>query len=271
MLKRLLVAVSAAALVLGFAVPAKAATVYYSYSGTKMQLAGTAQGMQANLHVKLAYVAPADYHSLSELAVINDNTLPQAQRNIVEVGTITSNSVCGAGNSPCLFTGIWVNGVFQGYNTGLVAYAPTCSVPANYCAGDTLAPHITNALNGTPMQFIIQHSGGNWWVGANGMWIGAFPDSLWGGAFTAAKTFRPFQEVAASTVNTCSDMGNGLLGTDPSGLAARLGSAILIGDVPAVADNFVANTVTAPYDLNVISTQTSRAGGPGSGGVRDGC
>jgi len=260
----------------------------FFYGGNAQVLGGTdsALGMAANLHVYKPYLDPVNGgHTLAEIAV--ERTVG-GQRQIVEVGTTVDPGVCGAQPVPCMFSFWWKNGVGQGYNVNFTPYAPTCSVAANYCIGESLLG-LAGAVpgNGNPYRFQIQHNNGAWWLAFNNMWVGDFNDSLWTGAtpsgpgvtFTSGQTFQAFYEVVDFTTLPCSDMGNGLVASN--GSAARVGTMALLNSSPAgIASNFSSVTVNSPYtQLNLTSPNitTARAGGPGFDslgalpGVKDNC
>lgn len=238
----------------------------FFYSTTYMSLGGVADGMFANCHIYdtyINYTSGPDDHSLCELAV---SDVGSGSRNVVEVGSTVDPGVCGAAATPCMFVFWWKAGVPQCYNgCGFVPYTPTCSVSANYCAGESLNALDVTAGVGDPYRFGIQHSSGAWWIAFDGKWIGSYPDTLWTAApsvtFTSAKVFQGFYELASQDTLPCGDMGNGNPASSTS--AARIGSAALVNSVPLVANNFTSLTVTSPYTQSVLSGQTSRNGGPG--------
>lgn len=248
---------------------------YYFYGEADQTFAAgtTATTLSGNLHIYNTYLDTSmDAHTLGELAVIAGSP-----RNIVEVGSTNDVAVCGAGNSPCLFVYWWKNGVPQCYNgCGYVPYTPTCSVLANYCAGESLLPV---AGTGVAKKFQITYSGGAWWIAYDLQWIGYFPGTLWtastpsgpGVTFDKFTDAKGFYEVATKTtgdLTPCTDMGNGQLSS--SGTAARVGSlSFASSTTPATAENFLAHA-DAPYTATWLSTRTIRAGGPGynsSGGT----
>jgi hypothetical protein len=232
---------------------------YYFYGLARQSLTAgqSATTYGANLHQENAYLDTAnDAHTLAEIAVQSHNG-----QQIVEIGITHDTAVCAGGTSPCLFTGSWKNGVFLGYNTGFVDYAPE---PID--VGDTLP-------TGTPKRFYFAYSSAVWWAAYDSKWIGYFPGTIWTNApnsvtFDKGGLFQGFYEVAtlASGDNTpCTDMGNGRDGAT-DGLAARIGTNAIGGTLPGpIANNFTGSTlpVVAPYTFNQVSAQTTRAGGPG--------
>lgn len=253
---------------------------YYYYAKMEQNLSssgGTASGYAANLRINDTFVdtARSDYHSLGEIAVRSSSG-----QQIIEVGSTTDASVCGTTTvggvtkpKTCLFTFRWVNGTPGTYNgSGFVEYATACNVAGVECAGDSLAAdfgldkrfQITHSTSGTPV----------WWVGYDGYFIGYYPDTVWTGAtpsvtFNTASLFQGFYEVASSVQNTCTDLGNGILGSAASGLASRVGSSNLTNKVPTtIVNNFTASTVNVPAspvglaDVSALSAETMRGGGP---------
>jgi hypothetical protein len=257
--------------------PLSCSSPSFFYGGTNQVLGGTdyTSGAAANLHIYQTYLAPADCHTLSELIVQSSTSSFDA----VEVGATVDSGVCGAQPTPCLFVFWWDSGVPQCYNgCSFTPYAPTCSVAANYCAGESvlaLAGSTGPTAQGNPYRFTIVYSGGAWWVAFNGLWIGTYSGALWASpTFTQAKVVQGFYELAAAgpTSTPCSDLGNGFPSSSTS--AARVGTVALQGpNSPAgLTVNMVATGTSSPYPApNVLSTATSRQGGPGTGGVKDGC
>lgn len=240
---------------------------YYVYAGTRQSLTGTnsALGFAANLTIESPYIASADTSSAYDAHSIMELAVQSGTGNSVEVGWRK-----GIGGNPELFVFHWVNNVPQGYGTGFVEYAPTCSVSTNFCPGDSVASLVTTP-GGTSKRFQISYSStgaGVWWVYFDGKAMGYYPGSLWtsAGGFTSAKLFQGYMEVASGTSATpCTDLGNGRLASDTS--AARIGSIALISPSTGVTTNFTAfvDPTTAPTGVlsaTNLSTTTMRGGGP---------
>lgn len=237
---------------------------FFYYAGMRQTFsAGTGfpTGMTINLsiHNTTLDFAGGDGHTLAEMSVEQDDTVGGVGvRQIVEVGWNIDPVVNGDSN-PHLFTGAWVNDVFQGYNS----CTDTAGTPN---AGDT----ITNT-NGTPptaRSFGIIQTSGAWWISYNGAWVCAFNNTLWSGAgitFTSMERVQVFDEMATfSSPQGCSDEGNGLAASDAN--AAR-GTSITPTGI-STANMNMATLDTDATDgftsaLFAGSVRSAKFGGPG--------
>lgn len=214
----------------------------------------TGNGFAANLPVENAFRNPADSHVLAQLAV--DNSAGE----LIEYGITRDPNVFGD-NQPRLFAGYRVNGVWQGYGTGFVDYAPNTT--NTYGTAVTVVP-------GTQRRFEIKYSGGNWWLAYDLAWIGYIPGSLFTApnTFVSGNLFQAFFEVAHynAVVESCSDLGNGLPASN--GSAARIGSVSISGLVPTTAvvayNSYVQPAASLGYTITPLSATSFRGGGPGA-------
>ena len=241
---------------------------YFFYGLARQALAAgeSATSLAANINIGNYYLNPADFHTLGQIAVQSHNSLQR-----IETGVTVDPTVCGAGNSPCLFVFWAKNGVGQCYNgCGFVPYATYCNTVGALCAGASLSSHV-----GTAKRFQIIHSGTAWWVAYNAQWIGYYPDTLFtastpsgpGVTFTSGGLFQGFYEVAANEPEPCTDLALGIFAGDPSGTAARVGSISMTGTAPGtIANNFTASVQPVPsptvYTVQQLSATTTRVGGP---------
>jgi hypothetical protein len=218
-----------------------AATANYFYN-VGSQAAET-DGFYDNVTIAKPTLGTADYHTLAELASQSADG-----KQIVEVGWTVDRALNGD-DDPHLFVYHWVNRVTSCYNgCGWV------QVSKSVKPGDTLAVGAK--------KFGLQYSGGAWWVSFDSEFIGYFPASLWTAvdiAFSRAGLIQVFGEVASTTTKPCSQMGNGVLGTDKT--AAAMGSATYVNG-PSVALNV--STTADFYAVNRLSDRTFQYGGPGA-------
>lgn len=166
-------------------------------------------------------------HSLSQLWVYGSNF-----GDYVEVGWEVDPNQFGDYN-PHLFLSSWVNGVWQG-NDGYNGhnYFVYANNPGQVKSFGTVQ-------SGAAASYRLTSSGGFWWVGYNGVWLGHFPD-LWGGHFTQSARQQVGGEVAhldyvngtALWGNDCTQMGSGMNGTvtDPNQTAEVTGFQTGEGD-----------------------------------------
>ena len=218
---------------------AAAGDVFFHYSvGTQI---GDTDGTWANLTIAKPYLAHGDYHTLTEIAVQSADG-----RQIVEVGWTVDRQVNGD-DDPHLFVYYWKDREPSCYNAcGFEMYSRTVK------PGDTLP-------TGGQKRFGIQHFDGVWWIAYDSEWIGYFPDRLWNHQYTRGGLTQWFGEVASSTPDPCTDMGNSLPATD--GYAARIGSISMTnGPAPLAA----VRTTSSHYSALSLSDRTFRFGGSGA-------
>jgi hypothetical protein len=189
----------------------------YNYAGGLQNFTSptVSTGLYANIMVPWSYTdyiaRDAAAHDVSEEALIR--TRASGQRDIVEWGMVSSRAMY-ANDDMHVFAGAWVNGVFQGYNTGFVNFTGT-----NNCAyhpGDSLG-----AINGTAHAFGIEYLSGDWWASIDGKYCGYFPGNtsatstagnLWYGSganMVSASQIQAFGEVTSALDKPCTDMGSG--------------------------------------------------------------
>jgi hypothetical protein len=219
----------------------------YTYNVGSMQT--EADGFYASVSIAKPVLGRLDYHTLAELAVQSADL-----KQIVEVGWTVDRVVNNGDENPHLFVYHWVNGEKTCYNgCGFVPYEG-----ATVKAGDILA---TGAK-----KFGIVHVNDAWWISYDSNFVGSFPDKLWQAegvdTFTTAEMVQTFGEVASTVETPCSQMGNGLPGTDKA--ATVLGSVTLVNGPTAVL-NIRSTTTTNYYTVNALSTRTFQYGGPGAG------
>ncbi|MGK5677498.1 neprosin family prolyl endopeptidase [Actinoplanes sp. URMC 104] len=229
--------------------------VYYYYGNGWETQASPADGLWADVDIAApAYDMVGDYHTLVELAAINYNSTNG--RNIVEVGWARNKPVFGD-DQVHLFVFQWANDNGGCYNgCGFVTFGQGGAVPG------MVLP------TGVSKKFGLQHSGNAWWVIYDGKYVGYFPDSVWTSqneTFTKGTDLRVFGEVASTNATApCSDMGNGLPGSNPAALRVRNvtyyngGKPNMIGAVRPVAAQ-----TAGIYNVTMQSTRSFRLGGPG--------
>lgn len=181
-------------------------------------------------------------HSLQELALQD-----AAQQSTVEIGWTVDRGLNGDSN-PHLFVYHWVNGNGTCYNgCGFVQVS------------STTAPGMT-VTAGQSAEFGITYYQGNWWVSYNNEQIGYFPGSLWNGTYTSAQLISAFGEVAESGSPSCTDMGDGVPGSQ-SGSSWISGYQLQgTSDAPSFSLN---DTSPAQYDYGQATATSYRLGGPG--------
>jgi hypothetical protein len=223
---------------------ARRALTYFYATANQTGLSGINQFGWAK-DIQAPSVAAGDFHSLIEVSVQNGN-------NILELGWTVDPGVFGD-NNPHLFTGIWINGVWQGYNPA--SFVDNSSNAVNN--GASLAGAV-----GTSKTFGVIYTGGAWWVAYNGAYIGSFPGTLWSGAFTTGTVVQAFGEVAANSGSPCTDMGNGTLAT--SSVGPRVSSMTYNGATTGVNLGISTITNSSYYNAASITARSIRASGPGA-------
>ena len=199
-----------------------------------------------------AYVSgPDGGHTLNEIAIQGG----AGNGNIIELGWNLSSDQYGD-SDPHLFVFHWIN------------WGPTCydgcgwqQYSGTYFPGMNL-----NQLVGRQVYVGYVFYQGTWWAWFDNQWLGYFPGSEWGGAYTRSELIQWFGEVSSSNgVPPRTDMGNGRFPADPA--AATM---FTLCDVDAAAwvcwyrdmQNLGA-TVPAYYDIARTGFGATRYGGPG--------
>ena len=190
---------------------------YYHYA-TGYQYA-EADGASANLGIQKPFLQPDDYHTLGEVAVQSADGLQK-----VEIGWVVSQNINGD-LDPHIFGYHWVNGEATCWNTcGWVDNAAVSTNLGDAIPSSMWEPSVTN------IKFKIQFYDGVWWLGFNGEWLGHYPKELWsdeGVTFEKGGLFQAFGEVLSTRQQPCTDMGNGVIGTNASALSINSFSLIL--------------------------------------------
>jgi hypothetical protein len=255
----------------------------YFYDGGLQNATGT--GLYANLMVNWSYTdvktRDAAAHNVTELAAIRARS--GGLRDIVEVGTISDRSISPTGSDdPIFFVGAWVNGVFQGYNTGFVNY--TGSGACAYHPGDSMG-----AINGTARAFGIEYintagTAVGWWASNGSQWCGYFPadpaggstaTNLWFGSganFTSTTQGQAFGEVTSQFNQPCTDMGNGTAGNAATGspynyntMPSYISTVSWAGGSPVTSLTAIATPAGPPFYQQFLtgSVKTFYYGGTG--------
>ena len=214
---------------------------YFCHAGAYQDV--TSDGAYLSTTVESPWVESGDDHSLAELAVESSDG-----QQIIEIGWTVDTTQWD--ETPRLFIYHWVNGQGTCYNT--------CDFVSN---STTITPGMALTSSSTPVQFAIEYYQGNWWYGYNGTWFGYLPGSVWGGAYTQSGLVQEFGEVASTTAEPCTDMGNGYLGTNAA--AAAVTGVGYYNSTTAVS---LTGNVDDPtlYNSQVTSASSFRYGGPGA-------
>jgi len=181
-----------------------------------------------------------DFHSLAEIAAQSADAL-----QIVEIGWIVN-----VGDpDPQLFVYHWIDG------------NPTCYNGCGYVqVSATRVPGMYVSVTDVPQTYAIQYSGGNWYVGYQGEWIGYFPGTLWSGTYTEIGLAQWFGEIAAGSLAPCTQMGAGVFADQP-GAASITGETIGNGAADALPGKI---TNEAYYSAANFTATGFNYGGPGA-------
>ena len=215
------------------------------------QLPGTnSQGAGARMLQGDPALAIADAHSLGEIGLSSMDS-----KQIVEIGWHVDVLVNGDAQ-PRLFVFHWIDGQPTCYNACGFVQVSTTVVP-----GMRVEP-------GAYADYLIKRQGSDWWLYYNGEAVGYFPGSLWtaaGTAYTDVGHAQWFGEIAAAGPDSCTEMGNGVFGSDPA--ATTMSELTLVSpagtQVPADAG---IGTVSNPayYDIGQTTPTSFGFGGPGA-------
>ncbi|GIF00720.1 neprosin family prolyl endopeptidase [Paractinoplanes rishiriensis] len=215
-------------------------------------------GFYANLEVEAPVLdtAASDNYTLTEIAV--EKSVNSA-RQIVECGWAVNQSVFG-NTQTHLFVSAWVNGSFLGWGTGFTDNAANTT----HNHGTVLSTNVFQRCG-------IQYFNGDWWVWFGtttgvGDWVGYFAGSNWTGAsptvttFTNNDTSHAVGQVNADNDPTCTDMGDGVIGSASSG--AYIASTSNVGGTTS-AMTWSESPAYTGFDVAGLSARTARYGGPG--------
>ncbi|MFJ7248755.1 neprosin family prolyl endopeptidase [Kitasatospora sp. NPDC098652] len=215
----------------------------FSYVTGRQQT--TTAGAAVTMYVADPTGVPANGHSLQELSL--QSTGGTVSGNTVEIGWTVDPQVNGD-YLPHLFVFHWINGQPTSYNTGFV---PTSS---------TVRPGMALPPGGS-VRLAWWNSNGNWWAYYDNTPIGYFPGSTWSGTFTTAQIVSAFGEVAADSQTSCTQMGDGLYGSQAG--SSSISDYQLYGssDQPRFT---VSATDPSYYNYGAASATSFRLGGPGA-------
>lgn len=171
-------------------VHASADSIYYAGVYKPTSETGYSLGVGARLQIYNPQVA----HTLDQASTVV-SMVRGASTSIVATGYRKFQTTY-----PTLLVGHTVGGVFQ-HVTGWVQVHPS------YYPGMDLSGYI-----GAKPRFFVLYSGTDWWVYFNDAWVGYFPGSRWGGAFTSGDMAHWYGEVfdSGARLPPVTDMGNGL-------------------------------------------------------------
>ncbi|HEX8626773.1 MAG TPA: neprosin family prolyl endopeptidase [Catenuloplanes sp.] len=225
---------------------AAAALQHFSAQGSQIAVSN---GAHATFDIGKPTLSTSDSYSLAALAVSSAD-----RRQIIHVGWIVSRAL-NRDDQPHLYVHHYVDGKPVCYNTcGFVLTDTSAGAPG------------TKLAAGAVRRLAIRHYDGDWWISVSPpdvptVWMGYFPDSLWGGRFTQAGVQQWYGQVAANTATPCTDMGNGLFGTATSG--SRI-TDIRLFDSAAAPNVATGHSHPAYYTAAKISDTELRFGGPGA-------
>jgi hypothetical protein len=219
----------------------RGSTQYFCHAGTYQYVTG--DGAYMSTPVESPWVESGDYHSLAELAVESSDG-----QQIIEIGWTVDTAQWD--ETPRLFIYHWVNGQGTCYNA--------CGFVSN---STTITPGMALTSSSTPVQFAIEYYQGNWWYGYNGTWFGYLPGSIWGGGYTQSGLVQEFGEVASTTAEPCTNMGNGYLGSNAA--AAPVTGIGYYNTTTAVSLTTTMDDATL-YNSQLTSANSFRYGGPGA-------
>lgn len=226
-------------------VHASADSIYYAGVYKPTSETGYSRGVGARLQIYNPQVA----HTLDQASTVV-SMVRGASTSIVAVGYRKFQTTY-----PTLLVGHTVGGVFQ-HVTGWVQVHPS------YYPGMDLSGYI----NAKP-RFFVLYSGTDWWVYFNDAWVGYFPGSRWGGAFTSGEMAHWYGEVfdSGARLPPVTDMGNGLF---PPNAASGAIEEMCTHDgtncyLMGAAQSYVSNA--AYYGLYYPGFSNLRYGGNGGG------
>ncbi|HMU50927.1 MAG TPA: neprosin family prolyl endopeptidase [Geminicoccaceae bacterium] len=183
----------------GIVTVAKAPTHYF-YAGARQAL-NQSIGIQGDFSTARPSLVVRDHHTLAELAAQSADG-----KQIIEVGWTVDRQL-NNDSEPHLFVFYWVDGKAAPFSSGQYN-----SGFEHYTTRPDRLPGAKVVVSNTPVRLAIRHHNSEWWIFYKDQWIGYFPDSLWTNRFKNLGLGQWFGEVAASTRQPTTWMGNGLHG-----------------------------------------------------------
>jgi len=214
--------------------------------------AGMTQSVEKPVYVNVDGSTTAG-HTLDEIAVMDSPTI----FNTVELGWFVSKDVYGD-DDPHIFVYHWIRAAETCYDDcGWQQYSSTYFPRMNL--GSAVGKDVY-------IGYVYYQS--NWWAWFDDQWMGYFPGSLWGGAFTKTALIQWFGEVSSlNGIPPQTQMGNGQFP-----IVSSAGRMTTLCDVDAKAwicwyrdRQGLAQTPPNPKDYNIQRTGwgATRYGGPG--------
>lgn len=223
----------------------------YYYASAAFRRAADGGGMTMSIERPDYVSGDAGGHTLDEIAVQGGDR----DGNIIELGWNVSTDQYGDAN-PHLFVFHWIN------------WGPTCYDGCGWqqYSGTYFPGMDLSQIVGRQVYVGYVFFQGNWWAWFDNQWLGYFPGTEWGGAYTRSQLIQWFGEVSSSNgVPPRTDMGNGRFPADPA--AATM---FTLCDVDAAAwvcwyrdMQVLGATVPAYYDISRVGFGATRYGGPG--------
>jgi hypothetical protein len=207
-------------------------------------------GAGALLEQYRPYLSTNDDLSLAQMA-LHDGSAGHR----IEFGWAVSPLVGAHDYEPHVFTFIAVGGVAKCWNG---------------CGWQQISathfPGMNTPTNGSADDYAVVHWQGNWWLSYQGVWMGFFPDSVWGGGFTQIGLAQWFGEVATFNTPPCSAMGNGRQGATDSAAAQfqeayTFDANLNLSIWPSIAASLVAEDPTRYTGGSTSYTAAFRYGG----------
>ena len=223
----------------------------YYYGNAAFRRAADGGGMTTSVERPAYTSGESGGHTLNEIAVQGG----EGDGNIVELGWNVSTDQYGDPN-PHLFVFHWINWAPTCYDgCGWVQYSGT------YFPGMDLGQIVGRQVY---VGYVFYQ--GNWWAWFDNQWLGYFPGTEWGGAYTRSGLIQWFGEVSSSNgIPPRTDMGNGRFPADPAAASMQT-----LCDVDSAAwvcwyrdMQVLGATVPAYYDIARTAFGATRYGGPG--------
>lgn len=242
--------------------PPDPGNVYYWQGGVQNTTNGV--GASAGMRLNQPYKHSHEYHTISEIAVIETNAGGGLDRDMVEIGFGKTLAGCGQIVNACLWGGHWIadgagGSNWQGWNVGFTDYASSLNLGDVINSTETAG--CTSGASARSERFSIRKNDttGVWMLNVDlcygdataGEWIGHFDDANWtaaGQSFTGSTEFQVFSEVLTAyepSTNVqkegypCSDSGTGYLASTNNGPYPAAGQRMADVTEPNVANSAI--------------------------------
>jgi hypothetical protein len=179
---------------------------YYSYGAASQVTPGKLVELYEEQTNQQPYVAVSNSHSIGQMWLSDESDIGPKGPSTIEMGWIEA-----PGQYPDVETHLFLAMSDLGnYKEG--GYIGLSTIPWVQVSG-SVYPNMIITHDDRVHGYAIEERSGNWWYYYDGTWIGYVPHSAWKKHFPNVNEIEVGGEVFTPEFSTCTDMGNGLYGT----------------------------------------------------------